>query len=330
MNKKRYNFLIAVLTIIFFTISCSDSPTNSDDKINKAPVASLSVYPDSGTTFSYFLFDATNSYDENDSLSTLEVRWDWDSDQNWDTDYTQTKNMSHNYSTTGEYTVTMEIKDSKGLSDTTTINVHVSGAEIGTVTDIDGNIYNTVKIGGQWWMAENLKVTHYQNGDSIFHETGIIQWFMWSEGVYCSYNNSTSNADTYGLLYNWYAVNDSRNIAPAGWHVPSDEEWQELVSTFSGDSIAGGKIKEASLLYWHNPNLFATNCSGFTALPGGGRWGIADAQLGEFAYFWSATESVFSGAWYYALHYTSPAIGRSDYSNVVSKKYGYSVRCVKD
>jgi len=326
MNIKRYNYLI----YISFIISCSDTSTNPDDKINSIPVASLSAYPDSGTTFTYFIFDATNSSDENDSLSTLEVRWDWDNDQNWDTGFSQSQNMSHNFSALGEHTVTMEIKDPKGLSDTITVNVHVSGVETGTVTDIDGNVYNTVKIGNQWWMAENLKVRHYQNGDSLVNETDIVAWYLWGEGVYCSYNNSSSNAYTYGLLYNWYTVDDSRNIAPVGWHIPSDEEWQELVSTLGGDSLAGGKMKEASLQYWQYPNYYATNCTGFSALPGGGRWGIADAQLGEVAFFWSATESISIGAWYYALHYGSSGIGRTDFSNGLSKKYGYSVRCVKD
>ena len=97
-----------------------------------------------------------------------------------------------------------------------------------------------------------------------------------------------------------------------------------------GDSLAGGKIKEASLQYWQAPNYLSTNCSGFFALPGGGRWGIADAQLGEFAYFWTSDESISSGAWYYGLHHSTPGIGRTDFSNAISKKYGYSVRCVKD
>jgi len=281
MNIKRYNYLIYIL----FIISCSDTSTNPEDKINSVPVASLSAYPDSGTTFTYFIFDATNSSDENDSLSTLEVRWDWDNDQNWDTGFSQSQNMSHNFSTLGAHTVTMEIKDPEGLSDTITINVHVSGVETGTVTDIDGNVYNTVKIGNQWWMVENLRVTHYQNGDSLVNETDIVAWYLWGEGVYCSYNNSSSNANTYGLLYNWYTVDDSRNIAPLGWHVPSDEEWQDIVTYLGGESLAGGKMKEASLQYWLSPNYYATNCTGFSALPGGGRWGIADAQLGEVAFF---------------------------------------------
>ncbi|MEJ2629601.1 MAG: fibrobacter succinogenes major paralogous domain-containing protein, partial [bacterium] len=98
----------------------------------------------------------------------------------------------------------------------------------GTVTDIDGNTYQTVKIGDQWWMAENLKVTHYRNNDEIPNVTYWGDWHDLSTGAYCDYNNNEGNVSTCGHLYNWYAVNDSRNIAPEGWHVPTDEEWKEL------------------------------------------------------------------------------------------------------
>lgn len=97
--------------------------------------------------------------------------------------------------------------------------------ETGKVTDIDGNTYKTVKIGNQWWIAENLKVTHYRNGDAIPEVTDNEQWKNLNSGAYCAYDNNESNAAVYGYLYNWYAMNDSRNIAPEGWYVPSDEEW---------------------------------------------------------------------------------------------------------
>ena len=91
--------------------------------------------------------------------------------------------------------------------------------------DIDGNVYRTVKIGKQWWMAENLKVTHYRNGDEIQHVTGYLEWKTLKSGAYCNYDNNPSYVPTYGRLYNWFAVDDSRNIAPQGWHVPSDSEY---------------------------------------------------------------------------------------------------------
>ena len=156
----------------------------------------------------------------------------------------------------------------------------ICGPETGTVTDIDGNTYQTVKIGDQWWMAENLKVTCYRNGDAIPNITDGTTWASLSTGAYCEYNNDINNVATYGRLYNWYAVTDSRNIAPAGWHVPSDAEWKQLemylgMSQSEADATGwrgtdeGGKLKEVGTMHWNSPNTGATNESGFTALPGG-------------------------------------------------------------
>ena len=111
-----------------------------------------------------------------------------------------------------------------------------------SVTDIDGNVYKTAKIGNQWWMAENLRVTHYRNGDKIPNLSGDEEWDN-ANGAYCCYNNDSANIAKYGMLYNWFAVADSRNIAPEGWHVPTDEEWQVLVDYLGGAALAGGKLK---------------------------------------------------------------------------------------
>ena len=109
-----------------------------------------------------------------------------------------------------------------------------------SVTDIDGNVYLTTKIGNQVWMAENLKVTHYQNGDNILEITDNAGWVNSSAGAYCSYEYSKSNSNVYGYLYNWYAINDSRNIAPTGWHIPTFADWTELITHLGGEEIAGG------------------------------------------------------------------------------------------
>jgi uncharacterized protein (TIGR02145 family) len=194
-----------------------------------------------------------------------------------------------------------------------------------TVTDIDGNVYKTVKIGDQWWMAENLKVTHYQNGDSIPNYIGI--WYTLTTGVYCSYNFDTNNAVIYGYLYNWYAVNDSRQIAPKGWHIPSDHEWQILVDYLGGDAVAGDKMKETGATHWLNPNDGVTNESGFSALPGGFRNNLGDFwDLGTHANFWSSTESGSGYAWYRRLYCDHSNIDR----NTILKELGFSLRCVKD
>lgn len=196
------------------------------------------------------------------------------------------------------------------------------------ITDIDGNVYHSVIIGNQEWMVENLKTTKYRNGDPIPIIIDTTQWTNLTSGAYCNYNNDTSNVTAYGRLYNWYAVNDSRNIAPAGWHVPSDADWTTLI-TFLGDSaVAGGKLKEADTTHWRSPNVGATNDSGFTALPGGYR----AAPTGRFyhirnlGFWWSATESNLADAWDIYLDYNEVYVHR----NYNTKTYGFSVRCVKD
>ena len=212
------------------------------------------------------------------------------------------------------------------------------GFESGIMTDIDGNIYKTVKIGNQWWMAEDLKVTHYCNGDTIPSETDSLIWVGLTSGSYCNYNNDVTNVDTYGILYNWYAVNDSRKIAPEGWHVPTDDEWKQLemylgMSQAQADSIyrrgtdEGGKLKEAGYTHWHSPNTGANNSSGFTALPGGFRnsTGIF-IGMGLGASFWSSTASGGDYAWLHDLFHASSQVGRFN----VKKQSGLSVRCVRD
>ena len=197
-----------------------------------------------------------------------------------------------------------------------------------TVTDIDGNEYKTVKIGTQVWMAENLRVIHYRNGDSIPNVADRVDWSALTTGAYCEYNNNMSNVATYGRLYNWYAVSDGRNIAPAGWHVPTDAEWWTLLDSLGGDVAAGGKMKEADTTHWLAPNTGATNESGFSALPGGYRDFLSGYcySMGTYAYFWSSTEDGSYSAWYRALSF--------NYSDLFGSSYyrgnGFSVRCVRD
>ncbi len=209
----------------------------------------------------------------------------------------------------------------------------------GTVMDIDGNTYQAVKICNQWWMAENLKVTHYRNGDAIPNVTDGPTWGGLTTGAYCDYNNDANNVATYGRLYNWYSVNDSRNIAPAGWHVATDAEWKQLemclgMSQAQADAEGwrgtdeGGKLKESGIVHWLNPNTGATNASGFSGLPGGTRndYGNYDYDYKDYyAYFWSSTEN-FDFAWSRALSYNQSGVFRVIYS----KRLGFSVRCVKD
>lgn len=202
----------------------------------------------------------------------------------------------------------------------------------GTVTDIDGNVYKIVKIGDQWWMEENLKVTHYRNGDPIDHVQDGEEWEGRSSGAWCVYDNQNSNKFIYGLLYNWHVLDDCRSIAPEGWHVPTDEEWQILVDYLGGDAVAGGKMKTTGTIedgdgLWNEPNDGATNEIGFKGLPGGYRLGNGNYKgLGECALFWSATQGSSSNAWGRYMYYTNSDVGRGH----GNKRDGFSVRLVKN
>lgn len=227
------------------------------------------------------------------------------------------------------------------LSNIDSITFHL---EEDFVEDIDGNVYRTIKIGNQWWMAENLKVTHYRNGDPIPNVTDNTEWTTLSTGAWCAYDNDQGNVGTYGLLYNWYAVDDSRNIAPEGWHVPTDEEWKELemylgMSQSEADASAqwrgtdeGGKIKETGTIegndgLWYSPNTGATNESGFSAIPSGIRhWDDGTFEnMGVSTNFWTTT---LSGS--YPLRRQLRNEYQTIWRNYCDARYGYSIRCIKD
>lgn len=210
----------------------------------------------------------------------------------------------------------------------------------GPCIDADGHEYSTVKIGDQFWMAENLKVTHYRNGDAIAEIGDDSEWRTADSGALCSYENNTGHDEIYGKLYNGFAVTDSRGIAPDGWHVPTDAEWKTLevnlgMNITSADSSGfrgldeGGKLKSTDSTYWQAPNAGATDACGFRALPGGVR-SYADGQffmMGQWAYFWTGTKTENARMASRRLGYLTEQIVRADDFN---KRYGLSVRCVQD
>jgi uncharacterized protein (TIGR02145 family) len=221
----------------------------------------------------------------------------------------------------------VDIADFTALIDYMYINFTPLPPCAGTVTDIDGNVYQTVTIGTQVWMAENLKVTRYRNGDWLPNAANITEWSGLTTGGYCEYDNDSNNVATYGRLYNWYAATDIRKIAPEGWHVPSDTEWQTLIVYLGDSTVAGAKMKEADTTHWSKPNVGATNESGFTGLPGGFR--LNDGTYGNLryiAYFWSTTGIYGNYAWIRILDYFNGEV-RHTYSY---DRFGYSIRCVKD
>ena len=215
------------------------------------------------------------------------------------------------------------------------------------ITDIDGNSYPTVKICNQTWMAKNLDVARYRNGDIIPQVTDPTQWANLTTGAWCWYNNDSSNGAVYGRLYNWYAVNDPRGLAPEGWHVPSDGEWNQLVKCIDPNAdttclnciqspIAGGKLKEVGTSHWMDPNIGASNDYQFTALPGGGRIINSNNDFyskGEVISIWTSTSDN-NCVKYREILNTESLISRSNGcldnpSNNV-KNNGLYVRCIKD
>jgi uncharacterized protein (TIGR02145 family) len=212
--------------------------------------------------------------------------------------------------------------NSKGTAYGVTIMFTTKGST-GAVSDIDGNSYATIPIGTQVWMAENLKVVHYRNGDAIPNVTDANAWNNLSTGAYCWYNNNLTNKNIYGGLYNWYSITDSRGIAPPGWHVPTQIEWQTLVNFLGNDTQAGGQMKEAGTAHWLSPNTGATNESGFTALPGGSQ---SFTDLHYIGNWWSVTEYDLTSADILYIGYNGA--GTSGGSS--QKTCGFSVRCVRD
>jgi len=196
-----------------------------------------------------------------------------------------------------------------------------------SITDIDGNVYNTVIIGNQVWLKENLKTTKYRNGDLISNVPNELNWAGLSTGAYSFYSNNSANNTIYGSLYNWFAVNDSRNIAPTGWHIPSEAEWTILQNFLGGELSAGGKLKETGLAHWQSPNEGATNETGFTALPGGYRDASGSfSNLGYKGVWWSASEKSSNTA--YALF--TYAEGTQLHGEPNEKRIGFSIRCIMD
>ena len=219
--------------------------------------------------------------------------------------------------------------------DNTAIPSIVSNDESTTqavVTDINDPAANAVQIGTQVWRTKNLDVTRYRNGDPIPYVKSKAKWAALTTGAWCWYRNDSTKGAVYGKLYNWAAVNDPRGLAPAGWHIPSDEEWTTLTTYLGGESVAGGKMKstgtiEAGTGLWYAPNGEATNSSGFTAFPGGYRNNFGRFNdIGYYGYWWSSTEFNSFNAWYRYLNYYNGYVFRSYYE----KRDGFFVRCIRD
>lgn len=198
-----------------------------------------------------------------------------------------------------------------------------SALTYGTVTDNDGNTYKTIRIGGQTWMAENLRTTKLKDGTAIALMTDAVGWTNLTTPGYTWYGG---NSDVYGALYNWHTVKTGK-LCPDEWHVPSDSDWTILIDHLGGEDLAGTKLKEAGITHWLSPNPVTANESGFTALPGGFRnLNGTYSNVRRYGYWWSSTERSASDSWARSLYF-----GYNNSDRVSSSiKSGFSVRCVKN
>jgi uncharacterized protein (TIGR02145 family) len=293
-----------------------------------SPVAAFTGTP---TTLS-----AGNSVQFDDQSTNTPTAWSW----NFGDGGTSTlQNPSHTYLIAGTYTVALTASNSFGSDDEIKSDyiIVAEGTEIFTDSR-DGNSYYWVQIGAQVWMAENL--AYLPSVSSSLSGSGTAQYFYvyGYEGASVSEAKATANYTTYGVLYNWPAAMNGasssvsnpsgvQGVCPDGWHLPSNAEWTQLTNYLGGESVAGGKLKEAGYDHWINPNLGATNSSGFTALPGGYRFSDGSfPNVGFNGFWWLATEFDATYAWDRTLVYNSAYVNRGNYY----KEDGFSVRCVRD
>lgn len=194
------------------------------------------------------------------------------------------------------------------------------------ITDIDNNFYDTIRIGTQTWFARNLKAIRLNDGTPIPNVTAQANWAAQTSPAFCWYNNETANRDIYGALYNGFAVKTGK-LCPTGWHVPTDDDWSDLVLFLGGPTVAAGKLKATGTANWQSPNVGATNEFGFSALPGGYRPSDNFYTVGVFGFWWSSTEYETGRAWTQAMRHDEPGMMAPtglDFGN------GLSVRCIKD
>jgi len=327
------------------TFDSSTGGPNSVDKDHGFSVRCVKDYtpllpPEADFTASATTISTFESIQFTDQSTNNPTGWSWDFG---DGGTSEEQNPSHAYSTEGTYTISLTVfnndaSDTKTKSDYITVTWATSN-ETGTLTDTrDDQVYQTVKIGDQWWMAENLAYLPSVSPPSAGNSADPYYYVYDYLGTSVSDAKTTSNYQTYGVLYNWpaamagaasSAANPSgvQGVCPAGWHLPSDLEWTQLTDYLGGEYVAGDKLKEYGTTHWESPNTGATNESGFTALPGGLRGYNGNFfSIGDAGLWWSATEYNSSYAWLRYLEF-----GHGEFSGYsYYKDFGYSVRCVKD
>jgi len=219
------------------------------------------------------------------------------------------------------------MKQRKLLSALISFCVGITYINAQTVMDADSNIYTSVTIGKQIWLAENLKTTKYNDGKVIPLVSADRVWKELETPAYCWFNNDISNKEDLGALYNWYAVN-TKKLCPKGWHVPTKAEWVTMIIFLGDENTAGAKLKESGTEHWKNSIIISTNEFGFTALPGGLRMKVGTfPEFGtSYAVWWTATDYDQVAAWNRGLFFNSSNV----YGGFDNKKNGFSVRCIHD
>ena len=212
-------------------------------------------------------------------------------------------------------------------------NVHNPAKTYGTMTDQQGNVYRTIVIGNQEWMAENLKTSIYRNGESIANVSDSAQWSGITSGAWCFYKNDNQYECPYGKLYNGFSVVDSRNLCPSGWHLPSNNEWDVLKSYVGGGNNSGLNLMSDNISYWEFLGTSNANSSGFSALPSLMRWSVGYfpdfIDLDFHSFYWSATQLGKNTLSTHAISGWDSILGfTGSYSSPAN--YGYSIRCLRD
>ncbi len=342
MQTKKLLLYVLSFLVLYGCSTSNDSNGNTTTTVVPAPPTSLT-----GTV-----------------ISTTQINLSWTDNSTNETGFKiERKTGTGTYAVVGTVNADVQTYNDLGLTPNTTYTYRMysyntagnsptysNEVTLFTITtDIDGNTYQLVTICNQTWMKSNLNVSHYRNGDVIPQVTDATQWGNLTTGAWCYYNNDSANGAVYGKLYNWYAVNDPRGLAPQGCHIPTDNEWNTLIGCLDSSynssaigvqsTIAGGSLKETGTLHWINPNTGATNTSGFTALGGnyrfgggggsGGAWGpnpVTISPLGMTDGFWSSTENDITNAWHRYIGYNNASVKRANND----KADGFYVRCLKD
>jgi uncharacterized protein (TIGR02145 family) len=349
MKNRFLQFNIAILVVLFFGCSTS-SDGNGNSTTDVLPVAPTNLigsvisptqinlsWTDNSTNETGFKIERKSGTGIFTVVGTTSSNVTTYSDSGLTPSTTYIYRV-YSYNTVGDSpTYSNEVTLTTNSQNSTAINVPGPN-----VTDIDGYVYQSVTICNQTWTKSNLNVSKYTDGTQIPQVTDPTQWVNLTTGAWCYYQNNTANGTTYGKLYNWYAVAgiyDSasaanlalrKKLAPTGWHVPTRLETSELINCLGGDIVAGGKMKETGITHWSNPNVDATNASGFTALPGGFRENTSGtfAAIQSAGFWWNSTEDL-------EFNYGHDFSLESNYGSVTaifgtSKICGFSVRCIRD